>query len=231
MRTARPLTVGGGGVLSTWSRERGVLWPCPGGDCCPPGPGGRLVLWPCPGGCCPPGPGGWGGVCCNHVLGRGGVVTMSRGGRWVLSTWSWGGGGCCPPGSGGVLCPCPGGKGVLWPCLGGGGSCPSGPGGRGVLWPCPGGRGVLSTWSWRGGGGVVHLVWGEGGVVQRPLVLQHLPPPVQWQNDKHLWKHNLRSLRYAGSNKKQVRKLKTFSSNTGVSMRTELSQRWRWRLV
>ena len=24
---------------------------------------------------------------------------------------------------------------------------------------------------------------------------------AQWQNDKHLWKHNLRSLRYAGGNK------------------------------
>ena len=33
---------------------------------------------------------GWGGGCCDHVLGgEGGVVTMSRG-RGVLSTWSWG---------------------------------------------------------------------------------------------------------------------------------------------
>ena len=51
-----------------------------------------------------------------------------------------------------------------------------------------GGREVLSTWSQGGGGccppgpgggregGVVTWSRGEGAVVQRPLVLQHLPP-------------------------------------------------------
>ena len=29
-----------------------------------------------------------------------------------------------------------------------------------------------------------------------PCIWCHLPPPVQWQNDRRLWKHNLR---YAGS--------------------------------
>ena len=91
--------------------------------------------------------------------GEGGVVPMSRGGRGVLSTWSWGEGMLSTwsrGGGRGVLCPCPGGEGgVVHLVLGGGWCCAH----------VPGGRGVLSTW-FRGGGG-------EGGVVQRPLVLQH----------------------------------------------------------
>ena len=116
------------------------------------------------------------------VPGEGGVVIWSRGrgccppGPWGggvgeggVVIWSGGGGrGCCPPGLGGGRC-----------CdlvQGGGRCCPPGPGGK-VL-STQEGREVLST---RG-----EVLWPgpgvEGGVVQRPLVLQHLPPPrwTEW---------------------------------------------------
>ena len=66
---------------------------------------------------------------------------------------------------------------------------------KNVLWPD-----LMSISGW--GGGVVtrsHVHGGEGGgccdQVPGPR-----SPPLRWQNDKHLWKHNLRSLRYAGGN-------------------------------
>ena len=55
--------------------------------------------------------------------------------------------------------------------------------GQGGGWPLAGGRGeVVDLWpgGWR--------------------CCQPPPPPQILQNDRHLWKHNLRSLRYAGGN-------------------------------
>ena len=74
-------------------------------------------------------------------------------------------------------------------------------GGCSDLWPWLGGREVLSR------GREVLLSTPPSPPSPRPCDLSHdafgvtpPPPPVHWQNDKHLWKHNLRSLRYVGCN-------------------------------
>ena len=50
-----------------------------------------------------------------------------------------------------------------------------------------------------GGGGLGEVLSpGPGGGGGREVgVITHLPSPRSW-TDRHLWKHNLRSLRYAG---------------------------------
>ena len=136
-----------------------------------------------------------------HIVSRvgggreGGVVTWSGGrGREVLSPGPGGEGGvvtwsrgerCCYlvlGGKGGVVTCSQGGEEVLSP--GPGGRCCHLVPGREVLSPGPGGREVLSP----GPGG-------EGDVMT--FGVTHLPP---WNrmSDTRLWKHNLRSLRYAG---------------------------------
>ena len=156
-------------------REGGVVtWSRGGGRCCDLCPeGGREVLWPVPRGgggmeVLSPGPGGR--RCCNLCPGlEGGVVTWSRGGQRCCHLCLGRGGRCCH-----LLWGL--GREVLWPGPGGG---------REVLWPGPGGReGGVVTCA-RGGehGRCCDLCpRGEGGVVQRPLVLHSSPSPcwTEW---------------------------------------------------
>ena len=128
---------------------------------------------------------------------EGGVVTWSwGGGREVLSPGPRGGGRCCHlvPGEGGRCCHL----------------APRGREGGVVTWSW--GRGGVVTWLQGGEGGrCCHLVPGGGrccllvrGGGRCCDLVAHPPPPPQSWTDRCLWKHNLRSLRYAGGNKPRI---------------------------
>ena len=111
------------------------------------------------------------------LWGEVGIVTWSQGGGREVLWPGPGGGRCCDlvPEGGGRCCDLVLGGEVLWP----------GPVGE-VLWSGPRGEGGVVTLS-RGGGRCSDLVPGCP------------PPPLSW-TDRCLWKHTLRSLRYAGGN-------------------------------
>ena len=137
------------------------------------------------------------------------ICMLGRGGGGGGPGWGWG---CCPGGGGGG--PVQGGmvlsRGVL---SRGGRCCPGG-------WSCPEGSVVQGGGCVVQGGGVVHRLdrtttptpppWdratspGQDHLhpdhVTYPMMhlVSHLPP-VQWQNGRCLWKHNLCLLCYAGS--------------------------------
>ena len=82
-------------------------------------------------------------------------------------------------------------------------------GGGGGSWPLTLARWgeVVDLWPWPGGGDWPLTLAKD--VHPPPVTMWPIPrciwchlPPVQWQNDRRLWKHNLRSLRYAGGNKR-----------------------------